>query len=218
LVALSLDVRGLIVTDVRMKPRRPTGHSRDRRGDIVRAALKVLQTKGYAALTARKVAAEADISLGHISYNFSGMDEVLSEAYKLASATLRAATDQGLETSAQEPIEQVRAYLVAGFGDYFLQPDHVRTRIDLWSAALAHPAIAETEHALYQRYRDELDALLIAVAGENPARRGKVQMVSDTIIATLDGLWLDWMRRRDSQAVQNGLDCCMYLVRKILAA
>lgn len=201
-----------------MKPRRPTGHRSDRRGDIVRAALKVLQSKGYAALTARKVAAEADISLGHISYNFSGMDEVLSEAYKLASDALRTEMVEGLEALPQEPIVQVRAYLDASFSDYFLQAEQVRTRIDLWSAALAHPAIAETEHALYQRYRDELEALLTAVAGDDPARRGKVRMVSDTIMATLDGLWLDWLRRRDSQAVQNGLECCMYLVRKILAA
>jgi hypothetical protein len=38
-------------------------------------------------------------------------------------------------------------------------------------------------------------------------------MVSDLIMATLDGLWLDWMRRRDAQAVQNGLEACVLFAR-----
>jgi hypothetical protein len=38
-------------------------------------------------------------------------------------------------------------------------------------------------------------------------------MVSDLIMATLDGLWLDWMRRRDPQAVQNGLEACVLFAR-----
>jgi TetR/AcrR family transcriptional regulator, transcriptional repressor of bet genes len=198
------------------KTRRPTRTSDDRRGDIARAAVKILQTEGYAALTARKVAAEADISLGHISYHFHGMDEVLAEAYRLASGRLRAATEVGLDLSAKVPLVQVNAFLWAGFSKEFLQPEHLRMRIDLWSAALAHPEIAAAERALYQRYREELERLLSAVAGDDPARQARVAQVSDTVMATLDGLWLDWMRRRDASAVENGLNTCMLIVQQLL--
>jgi AcrR family transcriptional regulator len=196
------------------KPRRPTRASDDRKGDIARAALKILQTEGYAALTARKIAAEADISLGHISYNFTGMDEVLSEAYRLASATLREATSATVASSEKDPIRRIRAFLWAGFGADFLRPEHLRMRIDLWSAALAHPEIANTERALYQRYREDLEQLLAEVAG--PDHHAQIKPVSDTIMATLDGLWLDWMRRGDPQAIQNGLNLCEFLVRQCL--
>lgn len=196
------------------KPRRPTRSSDDRKGDIARAAVKILQSEGYAALTARKVACAADISLGHISYNFSGMDEVLSEAYRLASATLRDATSATVANSEKDPICRVRAFLHAGFSDSFLQPEHLRMRIDLWSAALAHPEIAKTEAALYQRYREDLESLLSVLA--SPDRRPQIKAVSDTIMATLDGLWLDWMRRRDREAIQNGLELCEFLIRKCL--
>lgn len=198
------------------KPRRPTRTSDDRRGDIARAAVTILQAEGYAALTARKVAAVADISLGHISYHFRDMDEVLAEAYRLASSQLRDATTQGLVASDKEPIAQVRAFLWAGFGADFLRPQHLRMRIDLWSAALAHPEIAAAERDLYQRYRDDLDRLLRQVAGDDPARLARVGQVSDTIMATLDGLWLDWMRRQDSQAIENALGTLMLMLVALL--
>lgn len=198
------------------KPRRPTRPSDDRRGDIARAAVGILQAEGYAALTARKVAAAADLSLGHISYHFSGMNEVLSEAYNQVSGALREATGATLHDAEPDPVQRVKAFLGAGFTDDFLRREHLRMRVDLWSAALAHPDIAKTELALYQRYRDDLGHLLRQVAGDDPARLERVPAVSDTIMATLDGLWLDYVRRADAQAVQNGLDTCLYLVRQLL--
>jgi AcrR family transcriptional regulator len=169
----------------------------DRRAEIAQAALRVLGREGPVGLTARKVAAEAGLALGHITYNFTGMDEVLAEAYRLLSARLRAASD----VDAQAPPQaRLSAFLRAGFAGDFLTPAHLRIRIDLWSAALTHPAVAETERDLYAHYRDRLEAHLAPLV---PASR--IPALADLIMAALDGLWLDWMRRRDTGAVDNGL-------------
>ena len=37
--------------------------------------------------------------------------------------------------------------------------------------------------------------------------------MADMIMATLDGLWLDWLRRSDAVAVKNGLDGCVLFAR-----
>jgi AcrR family transcriptional regulator len=178
----------------------------DRRTEIADAALRVLGREGHVGLTARKVAAEAGLSLGHITYHFSGMDEVLAEAYRLLSARLREASDAALAQAGPE--ERLSAFLRTGFTDSFLTPAHIRTRIDLWSAATAHPAVAETERALYAHYRQSLQDLLQPLVPQ-----GRIMPLADTIIATLDGLWLDWMRRRDRQAVQHGLTVIEDLIR-----
>lgn len=89
-----------------------------RRAEITEAALAVLSRDGYAALTARKVAAEADLSLGHITYNFSGMDEVMAEAYRMLSTRLRAASDAGSAIAA--PDARLAAFLRVGFAEPFL--------------------------------------------------------------------------------------------------
>lgn len=177
----------------------------DRRTEIAEAALRVLGREGHARLTARKVAAEAGLALGHISYHFNGMDEVLAEAYQLLSARLRAAS---VSSGARTAAERLKSFLQAGFTADFLTPAHIRTRIDLWSAAASHPAVAKTELALYAHYRARLEMLL-----EPLVAAPRLQVLTDTIMATLDGLWLDWMRRRDRQAVENGLSMIMELVQ-----
>lgn len=169
----------------------------DRRTAIAEAALRVLGREGHAGLTARKVAAEAGLALGHITYNFTGMDEVLAEAYRLLSTRLRAASDTDQPAS---PQTRLSAFLRAGFAGDFLTPAHLRIRIDLWSAALVHPAVAETERALYAHYRARLEELLTPLVPKD-----RLTPLADLIMATLDGLWLDWMRRRDTVAVDNGL-------------
>ena len=179
-----------------------------RREAIVRAALTVLQRDGYAALTARKIAAEAQMSLGHISYHFKNMDEVMSEAYILAAQLLQeteARLDQGQGTAR----DRFAALLKAGFTEDILNPSYLRMRIDLWSAALTSPEIAKSELELYRVYRQRLEDLLTEMA--HYSRRDRVAGVCDVVMATLDGLWLDWMRRRDRKAVDRGLE----LVQKL---
>ncbi|MEY3960597.1 MAG: hypothetical protein RIR14_1251 [Pseudomonadota bacterium] len=190
------------------KARRKGG---DRRREIVEAALRCLERVGYADLTARKIAAEAKMSLGHITYHFADMDEVLAETCLLASERLQAAADARITMPGATPAERLEAFLKAGFSEEFLALSHLRTRIDLWSAAQVHPAIAATERALYDRYRAQLERLLHQVS--DPWKTDRIPMVSDLIMATLDGLWLDWMRRRDAQAVQNGLEACVLFAR-----
>ena len=109
------------------------------------------------------------------------------------------------------PAERLEAFLKAGYSDEFLEMSHLRTRIELWSAAMSYPTIAQTERALYDRYRAQLEKLLHQVS--DPWKTDRIPMVSDLIMATLDGLWLDWMRRRDPQAVQNGLEACVLFAR-----
>jgi len=189
----------------------------NRRRDIAEAARRVLAREGYAQLSARKVAAEAGLSLGHITYNFSGMDDVLAEAYRVTSEQLREASMRSLATAASDPLARLEAFLRAGFTDEFLEFHHLRMRIDLWSAACNSDVLADTERVLYDHYRQTLRELLMPLAAPNPRTVESIPALLDTVMATQDGLWLDWLRRRDSVAVENGLRMCVVLVRSTLS-
>ena len=132
--------------------RKPRQKSTSRQRDRAEAALRCLARDGYANPTARKIAAEAGMSLGHISYHYASMDALLAGAYALACDQLRDACF-ALVADKASPLDRLDAFLRAGFTAEFLRPAHLRMRIDLWSAALSHPAIADTERALYDRYR-----------------------------------------------------------------
>ncbi len=188
----------------------------NRRSEIAQAARRVLERDGYAHLSARKVAAEAGLSLGHITYNFAGMDDVLSEAYRLISERLRNASDRCLQQVDDQPVRKFEAFLRAGFDDEFLDFRHLRVRIDLWSAACNSEKLAETERALYDHYRQMLESLMRPLADNDPAKIAAIPALLDTIMATQDGLWLDWVRHRNHDAVENGLQMTMKLVRTVL--
>lgn len=190
--------------------------AQDRRTEIIEAAFLCLQEYGYAKLTARKIAEHSNISLGHITYHFKDMKEVLVETYRYASLALFEATQQDLSRSPKSPIDQLRVFLGTGFNEVFLKRDYLRVRIDLWSAALAYEEIATVERELYENYRSRLAELLDNIAADRGCDPDAVTRLADTIMATLDGLWLDWERRHDAAAIRNGLDGCIDLVNAVL--
>jgi len=192
-------------------PRGPRMTRPDRRAEIARAAMECLKLHGYAALTARKVAEAAGLSLGHLTYCFADMDELLSETYRLASEELRHTTELGLEGAGQDPWARLESFMRGGYVPEILDPGYLRMRVDLWSAALTHPKIAETERALYDLYRTALEGHLL-VAGPRTGTTA-IRALADAVMALLDGLWLDVLRRGDLDAVENGIDACLDLAR-----
>jgi AcrR family transcriptional regulator len=189
----------------------------ERRGEVIEAAFHCLQESGYAKLSARKIADRAGISLGQLTYYFKDMREVLVETYRHASLQLFEATQQGLSDAPKSPTEQLRVFLETGFTRDFLRRDYLRVRIDLWSAALTHEEIAAVERELYERYRLHLKTMIEAVAGDREVPAASIAMLVDTIMAMLDGLWLDWERRGSEAAVRNGLDASMLLVEYVMS-
>ena len=187
---------------------RPTGA---RRAEVVAAALSILAERGAAALTARAVAARSGLALGQISYHFRDMDDLLAETYAEASRQLATATERALSRAGASARDRLAAFLHAGFGPDLLTERYMRLRVELWAATLTHPDLAARERALYDRYRADLTRLLADAAAEAGRPPDDLPRTANAIMATLDGLWLDWLRRRDDRAVQDGLATCLAL-------
>ncbi len=188
-----------------------------RRAEIVAAALAILRSDGAAGLTARGVAARAGMALGQVTYHFRSMDELLVETHRAASAGLAAATAAAVADAGGSAADRLHAFLRAGFRPEFLTPDYLRLRLELWTAARHHPDLAATETALYAGYRVEMEAHLAALAAEAGGPSAAVPGVADALMALLDGLWLDALRRGPAAGVRAGLEAAMDLARLRLA-
>lgn len=183
--------------------------SDQRRAQIAAAALVCLTKFGYAGLTARKVAAEAGISLGHLTYHFDTMEAVLAAAYRLASEQL--APPVAIGAAGTTPGERFESFLRAVFAPDQMTDAALRLRVDLWSAARTNPAIAGIESGLHDQMRVKIEDHLTAIS--DPWKTGRIPMVEGFILATMDGLWLDYMRHRDLDAVHGAIEAMVLFAR-----
>lgn len=85
-----------------------TGHTDPRRrARILAATLDLIADEGVAGVSHRKIAARAGVPLGSMTYHFSGMDELLSEAFRHFSDHIVALFDAYLAPPADR--DQARA-------------------------------------------------------------------------------------------------------------
>ena len=181
-----------------------------RQGEIAAAALSCLTQYGYAGLTARRVAARAGISLGRLTYHFNNMDEVMIAAYHLAAEKL-AQTEALGDLKGLTASERFVKFLQSVYAPQTLTDDLIRLRVDLWSAAQAIPAVAHIERSLHAAIGAKVEAHLIAMC--DPWKTGRIPMVQAFVMAMLDGLWLDYMRHGDIEAIDAAIETASHFVK-----
>jgi AcrR family transcriptional regulator len=174
---------------VKQRPRprafRPSGPNRPEQ--ILAAASRAIQQRGFANTRIADIAREAGMSTGAIHYYFDVKDEVLSAALKWASERLFDRLDElgRGAASERERLAQVLeiAVPVPGprRGEYILW-------IELWVRALQEPELLPTCEALSNRWRAYFHEPVRrgARSGEfTPA--GDPDEVAERLIALVDG-------------------------------
>ena len=135
-------------------------HDPDRRGRILDAALDVVAEQGVAGTTHRAVAARADVPLGSLTYHFTGLDDLLEQAFRRHAeqmSVLYAAHFAGVDTHAGFVDAVTR--LIVGNVDA-THRDWITT-YELYLVALRDPGLREvteqwmrTSRAVLERYVD----------------------------------------------------------------
>lgn len=94
--------------------RKPRRHDPARRDRIIDACLDVIAERGVAGTTHRRVAEAADVSLGSMTYHFTGMDALLGEAFDRFARTFSAGFDASMAacTSAAEAREALARHIL----------------------------------------------------------------------------------------------------------
>jgi AcrR family transcriptional regulator len=173
----------------------PTGSERQRhppevrRRLILEAARRCIAARGLEGTTIREIAKEADISIGTITYHFSGVQDILAEALREASENF---TKRFLEEADSQTGTRNRLRYIV---DVNLPVDDERRSLwrlwlELWARASRDPALAEvhSERHAYER-------VAIAAIVDDAVERGEVRPVDSTAFALnflglLDGLGL----------------------------
>ena len=146
--------------------------SADRREEILRAALRLIGSRGMHHVTHRDVAAEAGVPLGSTTYYFSTKEELLREALRLfvaeETARLHAAA-QRFDGVSAEP-EAVADAIVAELRDTLTRPIEQVAQFELYLEATRTPALAEEAKACFAAYEEIAVAALRAAGAKDPER------------------------------------------------
>ncbi len=147
---------------------------------LLEAARRCLLADGYAALSTRKVAAEAGVPLSQVHYHF-GSKSGLVLALLAHENTNRLARQQGMYGS-DEPLWK-RYEQACDFLEDDLESGYVRVLQEMIAAGWSTPELAERVREMQQGWYD----LLTDVAEEAAARFGNLGPFTPRELATLIG-------------------------------
>lgn len=114
-----------------------------RRAQIVAAARSVIERRGFGATSLRDIAAEADVSMGTVTYHFTSVDEILG-AVVIAESERFYAEVVAAADAEPDPREALRLLIDPLFDE--ADPDieaHWRIWTDYWAAVSRHPEMTD---------------------------------------------------------------------------
>jgi DNA-binding transcriptional regulator YbjK len=128
----------------------------DRRSRIIDAALDVIAAEGVAGTSHRKVAAAADVPLGSMTYHFTGMDDLLREAFTRFADRVADRFDSRM-ASIHNRDDALSAVAANVTDDIYAEPDDLVLTHELYTLAARDPAFRAITERWMGRTRSVLE-------------------------------------------------------------
>lgn len=167
------------------------GAVQDTRARILHATLRVIAAGGIGAVSNRRVAAEAGVALGSLTYHFPSQTDLLRESLLLYAAeevarleSLAASLRAGAEAAGGSGVpsaEQAAAVVERIAARDSGRPEEI-AELELHLHASRDPALHEASRRCFGAYEDFAAAALEALGVPEPARHAR------TVVALLCGL------------------------------
>ncbi|MEU4238839.1 TetR family transcriptional regulator [Actinoplanes sp. NPDC026619] len=128
----------------------------DRKSRIVDAAIEVIAQHGVAETTSRRIAAAADVPLGSITYHFTGLEELLEQAFSRHAERM-----SPLYEAHFDDVRDLTGFADAVtdliHGDAGAPPSDWAVAYELYLAALRNPALRGVTESWMRRSRAVLE-------------------------------------------------------------
>lgn len=180
--------------------------STQRRRDLVRAALRVIDRDGVHAATTRAIVAEAGVPLATFHYVFRSRDELIGELIAFVVENERVAATESLMQASD-----IRSLIRAGLGAYLdllaNDPGREQALFELFHYALRSDELRELPRAQYTAYhRAARDLLEFGAARAGVTWSIPTDELARLLVTITDGLTLAWLADRDGDAACRLID------------
>jgi len=178
-------------------------------------ALRLLVSDSYHAVTLQRVAREAGVSKGLVTYYFPSKDALFQEtiaSYHERQLTLL----QGIVRSRLPVRERLELLVRSAFPSQKAVADEARFQIEVWSFAKSRPEVAQWLREHYAAFRQAGAALLQVGVEEGLVAADRPEERYAAIHAVIDGLSLQVAADPDvdiAEVRRQALDAVMALLR-----
>ena len=136
--------------------RAPRRYDPERKSRIVDAAIDVVARHGVAGTTMRRIAAEADVPLGSLTYHFTGLDDLLAQAFQRHAERMSPLYEAHFD-GVRDREGFIDAVTDLIHGDAGADPRDWAVAYELYLAALRDPALRTVTEAWMRRSRAVLE-------------------------------------------------------------
>ena len=186
------------------------GTADQRREQMLRAALDVIQERGYPDSRIADVAERAGTSPALVIYYFKTKDQLLTEAIRFSEDTWYEAGTARLAAipTAAGRLEELVAMSFLPEADSEPQTSWVLW-LDLWAQAVRHPEVASVRQKFDERWRQTVCSLV--AEGQEEGEFGPVDPVDFAVLfsALLDGLAVQIALGDPSVDAAKAFELCM---------
>ncbi len=174
------------------------------------AARRLLETKGYAHITARDLVAESGTNLASIGYHFGSKSGLLTEAIGIV---LQEWTEDLADTAMAEPaiapLERGRlawSTMLAGLPQ---KRALLLSYVEALAQAERSPELRELFAANYRATRTRVAQLVSQSFGDIPVEDARCQAMASFVIAVCDGLAMQFLLDPQSSPTSAELDLAL---------
>ncbi|MBK5229827.1 MAG: TetR family transcriptional regulator [Thermoleophilia bacterium] len=167
---------------------KPAREKTDTRERILRATLRVIGEHGVEAVSNRRLAKEAGVALGSLTYHFPSQTELLRESLLLYVNEEVARLNAIAETiRAGEPtVEQVAAEVERIFISYVYGPEQI-AELELHLQAARDPELQDASRRCFAAYDD------VAIAALQALRLPATEVHARAVVALVSGVALRFL-------------------------
>ena len=187
-----------------------------RRKLLIEATMRSIAKYGYAGTTIETICSEAQVSRGLINHHFGSKEELIRQSYKALRDEWVAATHGSVLDDFAEPEERLRALIRVSFGPTMFKQEYLGIWAGFWSAIGKSPALRKMNRELFDKDREAYEAIFEEIA----RRRGKridTRRAALTVIALIDGFWLEWCLDPKSFTAAEAAAACLAFTEQALA-
>jgi TetR/AcrR family transcriptional repressor of bet genes len=173
----------------RMRSRKPSRISEERRGDLIQAAISAISQVGYGNVTVQTIGEEAGFSRGLVGHYFEGKDALLLEAVKHVAKKLGDATRAAAREAGPDPLARLHAVVRASFNPPGFTEEHVAVWTALAGSARWSRPLGAIYRELWRDYRQAIARLMSRCAAERKLAIN-VERSALAFSQLIEGLWI----------------------------